>query len=104
MRLRCALREPRDGILRPMNKEGFRFAAYVALAMGALTLVMAWIYDLPVRDPDSVAGPTWLRLPGILLLAFLADVVPRALWRARNPLRAWPHFPPWSGSAGTSPT
>ena len=91
MRPRCALREPRDGILRPMHKEGFRFAAYVALAMGALTLVMAWIYDLPVRDPDSVAGPTWLRLPGILLLAFLADVVPRALWRARNPLRAWPH-------------
>ncbi len=92
MRPRCALREPRDGILSPMNKEGFRFAAYVALAMGALTLVMAWIYDLPVRDPDSVAGPTWFRLPGILLLAFLADVVPRALWRARNPLRAWPHF------------
>jgi len=75
-----------------MHKGGFRFATYVALGMAALTLVMAWIYDLPVRDPDSVAGPTWLRLPAILLAAFLADVLPRALWRARNPLRVAPQF------------
>lgn len=70
-----------------MHKGGFRFAVWVSIALAATTLVMAWIYDLPVRDPDSVAGPTWLRLPAILLAAFLADVLPRALWRARNPLR-----------------
>jgi membrane-associated phospholipid phosphatase len=75
-----------------MRREGFRFAVYVAVSLAAVTLVMAWIYDLPVRDPDSVAGPTWLRLPAILLVAFLADVLPRALWRARNPLRLVPHF------------
>jgi hypothetical protein len=75
-----------------MRREGFRFAVYVALSLAAVTLVMAWIYDLPVRDPDSVAGPTWLRLPAILLVAFLADVLPRALWRSRNPLRVVPHF------------
>jgi hypothetical protein len=53
---------------------------------------MAWIYDLPVRDPDSVAGPTYLRLPAILLAALLLDVLPRSLYRARNPLRVVPHF------------
>lgn len=64
----------------------------MAVAIAATTLVMAWIYDLPVRDPDSVAGPTYLRLPLILLAAFLLDVLPRTLWRARNPLRVVPRF------------
>lgn len=73
-------------------KGGFRFATWVAVAIAATTLVMAWVYDLPVRDPDSVAGPTYFRLPVILLAAFLADVLPRALWRARNPLGLFPHF------------
>jgi len=70
-----------------MHKGGFRFAVWVAVALAVTTLVMAWIYDLPVRDPDSVAGPTYLRLPLILLAAFLLDVLPRAVWRARNPAR-----------------
>lgn len=70
-----------------MNKGGFRFAVWMAVAIAAATLVMAWIYDLPVRDPDSVAGPTYLRLPAILLAAFLLDVVPRTVHRARSPLR-----------------
>ena len=65
-------------------ESGFRFAAWLALAMVAAMLVVAWIYDLPVRDPDSGAGPTYLRLPAILLAAFLVDVLPRALWRARS--------------------
>lgn len=73
-----------------MHKVGFRFAAWVAVALALTTLVMAWVYDLPVRDPDSVAGPTYLRLPAILLVAFLADVLPRTLWRARG-LRQWRH-------------
>jgi hypothetical protein len=46
------------------------------------------VYDLPVRDPDSAVGPAYIWVPVVLLAAFLTDVVPRALWRARNPLRA----------------
>lgn len=56
----------------------------LSLAMAATTLVVAWIYDLPVHDPDSTVAPTYLRLPLFLLVAFLADVLPRALWRARH--------------------
>src|SRR3712207_2649266 len=65
----------------------FRFAVMVAVGMLLATLVVAWVYDLPVREPDSVAGPTWLRLPLILLAAFLLDVLPRATaraWRRRG--------------------
>ncbi len=69
-----------------MHKGGWRFAVAVAAALAVATLVMAWIYDLPVRDPDSVAGPTYLRLPVILLAAFLTDVLPRAVTRSRSPL------------------
>jgi membrane-associated phospholipid phosphatase len=75
-----------------MQRDGFRFAVWVAVLLATTTLVMAWIYDLPVRDPDSVAGPTYLRLPLILLAAFLADVVPRTLWRARGPLELRARF------------
>jgi membrane-associated phospholipid phosphatase len=75
-----------------MHKGGFRFAAWVSITLAVTTLVVAWIYDLPVRDPDSVAGPTYVRLPAILLAAFLLDVLPRAAWRARNPVRLPAHF------------
>src|SRR3954470_310536 len=50
-----------------------------ALAPGAVVVALA--YPLPLRDPDGVVVPTYVRLPVILLAAFLTDVVPRALWR-----------------------
>jgi membrane-associated phospholipid phosphatase len=59
----------------------------MALALAMVTIVVASSYHLPIRDPDGVAVPTYVRLPAILLLAFLTDVVPRAAWRARSVLR-----------------
>ncbi len=56
----------------------------MSLCLAAATFVMAAVYDLPIRDPDGVAGPTYVRLPLILLLAFLLDVLPRTAWRARR--------------------
>jgi hypothetical protein len=56
----------------------------VAVAMSAAAVVVAVAYHLPLRDPDGVVVPTYVRLPIILLLAFLTDVVPRGLWRARS--------------------
>jgi hypothetical protein len=65
-----------------MPRTRFRFAALIAAVMACAAFTVAWTYDLPLRDPDGVAGPTYLRLPVLLALAFLTDVVPRALWRA----------------------
>jgi hypothetical protein len=59
----------------------------LSLALAAAAVLVAWSYHLPLRDPDGVAVPTYVRLPAILLVAFLADVVPRALWRCGSPRR-----------------
>lgn len=61
---------------------GFAFA--LAIAMSAAAVVIAVAYDLPLRDPDDAAGPTWLRLGLIIGAAFLLDVVPRAVRRAES--------------------
>ena len=70
-----------------MRTGSFRFAVLTALAMTTAAVVVAVAYHLPLRDPDGVVVPTWVRFPAILLLAFLTDVVPRACWRARDPRR-----------------
>jgi hypothetical protein len=37
-----------------------------------------------LNDPDGSLGPSWFRLPAMLLGAFVVDVVPRAVWRSRG--------------------
>ncbi len=48
------------------------------------------LLDRPIRDPDGVAGPSYVRLPLIVGLFFLADILPRAFLarRERGVLRA----------------
>jgi len=68
-----------------VHRAGFRFAVVLSLVTSMAAVAVALSYHLPVRDPDGVAVPTYVRLPIILLLAFLTDVVPRTVWRARSP-------------------
>src|SRR4051794_41579782 len=81
-----------------MRTGGFRFAVMLSLAFAAAAVAVAVTYHLPLRDPDGVAVPTYVRVPVILLLAFLTDVVPPAAWRAGPPLRV--PRPPFSGGGG----
>jgi hypothetical protein len=67
-----------------VRSSGFRFAVLLSLALAGVAGAVAVTYHLPIRDPDGVAVPTYVRLPVILLLAFLTDVVPRAAWRCRS--------------------
>jgi hypothetical protein len=67
----------------------FRFAVVLSVALAAVAGVMALTYDLPLRDPDGVQIPTYVRLPLILFAAWLTDVLPRTLWRSRS-LRGLP--------------
>ena len=67
-----------------MRTGGFRFAVVLSLALAVTAVTVASTYHLPLRDPDGVAVPTYVRLPVILLLAFLTDVLPRTVWRARS--------------------
>jgi membrane-associated phospholipid phosphatase len=43
---------------------------------------VAWTYGLPLRDPDGAPGPTFLRLPAMIVLALAIDVIPRVIARA----------------------
>ncbi len=52
--------------------------------MGLVAVVVSWSLDERLRDPDGFLGPAWVRLPAMVLGAFLVDVVPRSLWRARG--------------------
>lgn len=58
----------------------------IALAFGSSVLAVgtALALDLPLRDPDGIAGPAYVRLPAIVIAFFVADVVPRALLRNRG--------------------
>jgi hypothetical protein len=71
-------------------KPNFVFAGYVAALMTVATFLVAALQDLPIRDPQDLAGPSFVRLPAILLLAFLVDVLPRSLrstWRSPHAAR-----------------
>jgi membrane-associated phospholipid phosphatase len=59
----------------------------LAIGMGVVAIIAANALDEPLRDPDGFLGPAWVRLPAMLLGAFLLDVVPRSVWRARHHLR-----------------
>jgi hypothetical protein len=66
-------------------REGsFRFAVVLSVLLAAAAAAVAVAYHLPLRDPDGVNVPTYIRLPLILLATFLADVVPRAVTQARG--------------------
>ena len=56
-----------------------------------------------LRDPDGSLGPSWVRLPMMVLGAFVIDVVPRSLWRSRRRLRVVPAARPRASSTSTGP-
>ena len=73
-----------DASVDDMGRGDFRGAAAVAAVMAVATVLVAAAYDLPVRDPDGVSIPTWVRLPVIVAAAVLLDVVPRWVIAARR--------------------
>jgi len=75
-----------------MGRGDFRGAMGVAVAMAVATWVVAAAYGLPVRDPDGVSVPTWVRLPAIVLVAVLLDALAR--WAAY--VRATPGTGMWA--------
>ncbi len=68
-------------LLRP-----YAFAVLLAAGAAIVSLVVAASFDLPLRDPDGIAGPAYVRLPLIVVLFLAADIVPRLL-RRRAPIK-----------------
>lgn len=62
-------------------------AGSVAVVTMGLAVVGSRILDLSLRDPDGWLGPSWVRMPVIVGLGIIVDVLPRLLWRLR--LSGW---------------
>ncbi len=62
----------------------------IAVGMGLLAIATSVIFGHPLVDPDGFIGPSYLRLPTVLLLAFAIDLVPRTLWFSRLDPRRMP--------------
>jgi hypothetical protein len=67
-----------------VKRRAYGLLVGVALMTGLLAVVVGQQLGLPLRDPEGFLGPAWIRLPLLVLGAFLADVLPRSLWRSRG--------------------
>ncbi|WP_051299481.1 phosphatase PAP2 family protein [Arthrobacter castelli] len=79
---------------RPAWRQLFGVPLVVTLSFGALMLITAIVAGLPVRDPDGFIGPSYVRLPLMIAIVMMADVVPRVI-RRRPGYRNW--FPAMAG-------
>lgn len=70
-----------------MYRRAYALLVGNAVVMGVLAIIVAIVYDKRLIDPEgSFLGPSWLRLPLLLLGALLLDMLPRTVWLSRmNP-------------------
>ena len=73
-----------------MKRRAYGLLVGVAVIMGAVAVVASLALGEALKDPDGSLGPSWFRLPMMVLGAFVVDVVPRSLWRSRRRLRVVP--------------
>ena len=69
---------------RPAWQRLFGVPLLISLAFSVVMLLTALWADLPIRDPEGFLGPSYVRLPLMVLLMIAADVVPRVLARRRK--------------------
>jgi hypothetical protein len=62
-----------------------------AVLMGGLAIISAQVLDEELLDPEgSFLGPSYIRLPLLLLGALLLDMLPRTLWYSKLNPKAMP--------------
>ncbi|MGI9155381.1 MAG: phosphatase PAP2 family protein [Marmoricola sp.] len=66
-----------------MKRRAWGLVVGNAVLMGVLAVICSRSLGYPLRDPDGILGPAWVRFPLLVGGAFLADVIPRTLWRSR---------------------
>jgi membrane-associated phospholipid phosphatase len=69
---------------RPSWVRLFGVTLSVTIGFAAFAVVVAVLNDLPVRDPDGLFGPSWVRLPLIVSAMVAVDVVPRVVMAVRG--------------------
>lgn len=72
--------------LSRVRRRPYTLLVGVSVVMGIAAVVTSLALGEGLKDPDGSLGPSWFRLPMMVLGAFVVDVVPRSLWRSRaNP-------------------
>jgi PAP2 superfamily len=71
-----------------MKRRAYLLLVGVAVVMGVVAVVVSLALGEGLKDPDGSLGPSWFRLPLMVFGAFVVDVVPRSLWRARRRMRS----------------
>lgn len=66
-----------------MYRRAYVLLIGVASVMGLIAVVMAVALGRRLADPEGFLGPAWVRLPMLILGAFLLDMLPRTLWISR---------------------
>ena len=61
----------------------------MAVLMGLVAVFASQALDVRLLDPEGFLGPAWVRLPAMVLGAFLVDIVPRSLWHSRRNVRGF---------------
>lgn len=74
--------------LGALRRWPYTFAVVLSLGVGITAMISSSILGLPIKDPDGFLGPSYVRLPLIVLLFFAAGIVPTAL--KRNGFRGFP--------------
>ncbi len=60
-----------------MYRRAYSLLIACAAVMGVLAVVTSIAVDKRLTDPEGFLGPSWLRLPMLLVGAFLLDMLPR---------------------------
>ena len=66
-----------------MYRRAYALLVGIALLMGTAAVTTAIAVDKRLVDPEGFLGPSWLRLPLLVLGALLLDLLPRTLWLSR---------------------
>ena len=66
-----------------MYRRAYVLLVGVAAGMGLTAVVLALHLDRKLADPEGFLGPAWVRLPMLIMGAFLLDMLPRTLWVSR---------------------
>ena len=76
--------------LTAVYRRAYALLVGIAVVMGGLALTAAISIDRSLVDPEGFLGPSWLRLPLLLVGAFALDLVPRTLWLSKFKPAAMP--------------
>jgi PAP2 superfamily len=72
-----------------VRRRAYLLLVAVAVVMGIAAVSVSVAIGEGLKDPDGSLGPSWFRLPLMLLGAFVVDVVPRSLWLSRHRMRSF---------------